>query len=235
MLLASHKDFPEESLAGWDGPALSRFGWLFARRLARGLGVRVRLGRCHGFVLCESGVKLYHPGYITAGRRLNLEDGCEIVGLSKTGVVFGDRCTVGRLATIRPSNVLLDEPGEGLSVGDNSNIGAYSFIGCSGHIRIGNNVLMGPHVCLLAENHRISDPHAPMKHQGVERSFILIEDDCWIGARATVLAGVTIRRGSIVAAGAVVTRDVDPFTVVGGVPARVITTRPSPSSAEAAR
>ncbi len=65
-----------------------------------------------------------------------------------------------------------------------------------------------------------------MKDQGGTRSSIKIEDDVWLGVNSTVLAGVTIGKGSIVAAGAVVTKDVPPYAIVAGVPAKVISTRP---------
>ena len=84
---------------------------------------------------------------------------------------------------------------------------------------------MGPRVNLLAENHRFADLGRPIKLQGVERSFITIEDDCWIGAGSTILAGVTVAHDSVVAAGSVVTKDVPPLSIVGGVPAEVIRTR----------
>jgi len=212
-------------LNDWHARELVTATFTIGRRLIRGQFLRWRMGRADGPVLCERGVRITHASHIVAGRRLNLEDGCEIVGLSKRGIVFGNRCTVGRLATIRPTNVLLDEPGEGLLMGDNSNIGAYSFIGCSGFIEIGSNVMMGPRVTLLAETHNYADPDRPMKSQGVSRSSIRVEDDCWIGAGAQVLPGVTIGRGSVVGAGAVITRDVAPYSIVAGIPARLIRRR----------
>ena len=172
-------------------------------------------------------MRVHHARYVEAGRDLNLEEGCEIVGLSRRGVVFGDRCTVGRYATIVPTNLLGGEPGEGLRLGDNSNIGPYCWIGCSGYIAIGNRVLMGPRVNLLAENHLFADLGRPIKLQGVERSSITIEDDCWIGAGSSILAGVTVGHGSIVAAGAVVTKDVPPLSIVAGVPAEAVRARAS--------
>ena len=90
--------------------------------------------------------------------------------------------------------------------------------------------MMGPRVNLLAENHNFERTDIPIKAQGVRRSFIAIGDDCWLGANCTILAGVTIGQGSIVAAGAVVTSDVPPFSIVGGVPARLIKSR-APHSA----
>lgn len=224
--LASRKDFtmrPDLSL--WGIRELLSLGWLLCHRLLRGALRRVTLGRCHGLVLCERGIRIYHPRHISAGRDLNLEEGCEIVGLSKRGIVFGNRCTVGRFALIRPTNVLFDEPGEGLRMGNNSNIGAFAYIGCSGYIEIGSRVLMGPRVTLLAENHRFDRTDVPIKTQGVERSFIRISDDCWLGAGCTILAGVTVGQGAIVAAGAVVTDDVPPMTIVAGVPARAVKAR----------
>ncbi len=225
-LLAARKHVSEpEALADWQGPELRSLSWLLARRVVRGALLRPRLKRAAGFVFCERNVRVYHAGYVEAGRDLNLEEGCQIVGLSRRGIVFGDRCTVGRYATISPTNLLGGRPGEGLRLGDNSNIGPYSFIGCSGYITLGDRVLMGPRVNLLAENHRFSDLDRPIKLQGVERSFITVEDDCWIGAGSTIVAGVTVGHDSVVAAGAVVTRDVPPLSVVAGVPAEVVRSR----------
>ena len=85
--------------------------------------------------------------------------------------------------------------------------------------------MMSPGVSLFAENHNFSDPTLPMKDQGVTVSFVTIEDDCWIASNSTILAGVTIGTGSVVAAGSVVTKDVPPYSVVAGSPAVVIKSR----------
>lgn len=216
-------------LEGWRGLELVGALVLISVRVLRGLVFKVKLGKSPGIVLCERNARIIHGCHIVTGKRLNLEEGCEIVGLSKQGIIFGDRCTVGRFATIRPTNVLLGELGEGLRVGHNSNIGAYSYIGCSGYIEIGDNVMMGPRVNLMAENHNFDRTDMPMKEQGVTRSFIKIEDDVWLGVNSTVLAGVTISKGAIIAAGAVVTKDVPPYSIVAGVPAKVIKTRQASS------
>jgi acetyltransferase-like isoleucine patch superfamily enzyme len=223
--LASRKKAPVDALSEWRALEWCGLALLLASRLLRGLLVRSRIGKARGFVLSAQGVRLIYPRGVRAGHALNLEEGCEIVGLSKRGVVFGDRCTVGRFACIRPTNVLVNEAGEGLKMGDHSNIGPYSWIGCSGYVEIGNHVMMGPRVNLLAENHNTDRVDIPMKEQGVTRAGISIEDDCWLGANCSILAGVTVGRGSIVATGAVVTRDVPPYSVVAGVPARVLRKR----------
>jgi acetyltransferase-like isoleucine patch superfamily enzyme len=198
---------------------------MLGRRLVRGSVLRARMGHAEGLVLAERNVRVLHARHVSAGRDLNLEEGCQIMGLSKRGIVFGDRCTVGRYAMVTPTNIFGGEPGEGLKVGDNSNIGHFAFVGCSGYIEIGDRVLMGPRVTLLAENHRFDDGGLSIKLQGVERETITIGDDCWLGAGSIVLAGVSIGSGSVVAAGSVVTEDVPAMTVVAGVPARFVRER----------
>lgn len=223
--IAARKGISSEHLIDWGVREWIGFGALMCSRILRGVWIKLRSGRVSGLVLAEKRVRLFYPRMIKSGSKLNLEEGCEIVGLSKRGVVFGKRCTVGRFASIRPTNVLVNEAGEGLRLGDNSNIGPYSWIGCSGYIEIGSNVMMGPRVSLLAENHNFASTELPMKDQGVTRGAIVIEDDCWLGANCSVLSNVRIGRGAVIATGAVVTKDVPPFSVVAGVPAKVIKTR----------
>ncbi|RZM24376.1 MAG: 50S ribosomal protein L2 [Pedobacter sp.] len=133
----------------------------------------------------------------------------------------------GKYAIIRPVNSYGSEIGVGLKIGNNSSIGPYAYIGCSGYIEIGNNVIMSPRVSIYAENHLYDRPDLPIMKQGVKREFVIIEDDCWIAANTVILAGVTIGKGSVIAAGSVVTKSVPPNSVVAGVPARVIKTRAS--------
>jgi acetyltransferase-like isoleucine patch superfamily enzyme len=156
---------------------------------------------------------------------VKFEEHCEVQGLSRRGLRFGDSVTIGRGACIRPSSYYGGPLGEGLTVGDGSSIGAYSWFGVSGYVEIGRDVLCGPRVTIISENHRFDDPDLAIRQQGVERADVLIEDDCWIGTGATILAGVTIGRGSVVAAGAVVTKSVAPYSIVGGAPARLIRNR----------
>ena len=85
--------------------------------------------------------------------------------------------------------------------------------------------MMSPRVSIYAENHIFDDRERPMIDQGVKRSFVKIEDDCWIASNAVILSGVTIGRGSVVAAGSIVTKDVPPYSVVGGNPAKLIKSR----------
>ena len=108
--------------------------------------------------------------------------------------------------------------------GKNIHIGQRVFInsGCKmqdqGGIYIGNDVLIGHNACLLTLNHEME----PENRADMHPKPIHIEDKVWLGSNVTVLPGVTIGEGAIVAAGAVVTKDVDSNTIVGGVPAKII-------------
>jgi len=203
-----------------------------AGRLVRGLWVRLRFRRSDGLVMVGRGVRLRHPRHLSAGKNLIIDDYAEIMALSRQGIVCGNHVTIGAFATIKPSNYYGRDLGEGLIIGDRSNIGAYCYVGCSGLITIGNDVMISPRVSLYAENHNFSDPERPMRDQGITRQPIVIEDDCWIASGAIILAGVTVGRGSVVAAGSVVTHDVPPYSVAAGSPARVLRSRRENSSRE---
>lgn len=109
-------------------------------------------------------------------------------------------------------------------------IGDYSGIGLNcrlqGPVHIGKFVMMGPEVLIYTKNHEVEDIEKPMIFQGeTAAQLVIIGDDVWIGARAIVLPGVHIGQGAVIAAGAVVTRNVEPYTIVGGVPAKLIKNR----------
>lgn len=111
-----------------------------------------------------------------------------------------------------------------LSVGDNSGVG----INCEiyGPVSIGKDVMMGPEVIIYTHNHEFSRTDIPMMEQGNSPVMpVKIGDDCWIGRRVMIMPGVTVGNGCVIAAGAVVTKDVPPYSVAGGVPAKVIKSR----------
>ena len=199
--------------------------WRLLPFFLRGLWEKLFMGESSGWVLVGKQVSIRYAAYLQAGKELIIEDYAEINARSTQKIILGNRVTIGKYAIIRPGNLYGGEPGEGLVVGDHSNIGPYCYIGCSGHISIGNNVMISPRVSIYAENHVFDHTDTPIKSQGVKKENVVIEDDCWIASNSILLAGVTIGKGSIVAAGSVVTQDVPPYSVVAGVPARVIKNR----------
>jgi maltose O-acetyltransferase len=114
--------------------------------------------------------------------------------------------------------------GRGISLGSRSGLGIDSDL--HGTITIGEDVMMGPRCTMLSRDHAFPRTDIPMAQQGFQADRpIAIGDDVWIGANVTITAGVRVGRGSILAAGSVVTRDVPDFSIVGGVPAQVIRNR----------
>jgi maltose O-acetyltransferase len=119
--------------------------------------------------------------------------------------------------------------GRDIDIGDRSGIGLNAFI--SGPLVIGRDVIMGPNCTFLSINRDTPSITVPMIEQGFRPARPpVIEDDVWIGASVTVLPGRRIGKGSIVAAGAVVSTDVPPYSVVAGNPARIIKQRDEPHS-----
>lgn len=112
-----------------------------------------------------------------------------------------------------------------ITAGTNLGVSNFSFLAGQGGLRIGDNVRIGPHVVIYASNHIFNDPHIPIAKQGMSARGITIEDDIWIGAGAIILDGVRIGKGSVIGAGAVVTKDIPPYSIAAGVPARIIKKR----------
>ena len=108
----------------------------------------------------------------------------------------------------------------GLSVGRNTIINRRCYFDMRGGIAIGSNVSISPEVSLITSEHLVDDPAF-----GIHDAPITIGDRAWIGSRVTILPGVTIGEGAVVAAGAVVAKDVEPYAVVGGTPAKKIRER----------
>ena len=196
--------------------------------LLRGQLRKPLFGTSKGSLFVGRGTRLSGLRHVHHDGRLVIEDGVELQGTSHHGVRFGADVSLGSRTAIRPSSYYGGPAGEGMTMGDRSSLGTGCFVGCSGTVTIGDDVMVGPHVMLFSENHVFAEPGRTIKSQGVERGTLDIEDDCWIGAGSIVVSGVTVGQGSVVAAGSVVTHDVPAFAVVAGVPAKVISFRGSP-------
>ena len=111
-----------------------------------------------------------------------------------------------------------------VSIGNGSTLGVQCEI--DGPVTIGRYVMMGPEVVIYTRNHRHDDVNVPMAQQGFEDYHpVSIDDDVWIGRRAIILPGVHIGKGCIIGAGAVVTKDTEPYGIYAGVPAKKVSTR----------
>lgn len=116
---------------------------------------------------------------------------------------------------------------QNIQMGNNVFINRGVIITAPATVTIGDDVLIGPYTVINSANHRFDDPRTLIREQGHNLGSITIENDVWLGARVTIVAGVTIGQGAVVGAGSVVTKDVAPYTIVGGVPAQTIRSRMS--------
>lgn len=182
-------------------------------KVLRGLWKRIFLKEVHGLLLIGKNTSITHGKHIRCGRNVKFEDYAEIHGLCEE-LVFGNNVTISRGVMIRPSSYYGGDYGKGLVMGDNSSIGPHGYVGCSGKITIGKNVMFGPKCSLFAENHVFSDTEVDIKSQGVAQKGITIEDDCWIGSNCVILDGVTIGKSSVIGAGTLVTKDVAPGSIL---------------------
>ncbi len=166
-------------------------------------------------------VKIECKKKISCGKGVTIGDYTYINALCKGGVRIGNNVSIGRKCSIECTGVLRNL-GESLTIGNNVGIAENSFIGVRGQVYIGDNCIFGPNVKIHSENHIFTCTNVPIKLQGEQRKGVRIEEDCWIGSGAIILDGVHIGKGSIIAAGAVVNKDVESYTIVGGVPAKLI-------------
>jgi len=112
-----------------------------------------------------------------------------------------------------------------LVIGDDVTIGKNVILIASGGVSIGNRSMIGHGSQIISEGHIIPPNRGPMRFSGPDPAPVIIENDVWVAAHVVILPGVRVGQGAVVAAGAVVTKDVPPFAVVGGVPARTIRVR----------
>ncbi len=121
--------------------------------------------------------------------------------------------------------VILRAYGGSIEIGDHCSLNPYCVLYGTGGLKIGNGVRIAAHTVIAASNHVFDDTSTFIHQQGETKKGITIEDDVWIGSGAKILDGVVIQKGTVVGAGAVVTKSTDSYAVVAGVPAKQISSR----------
>lgn len=176
--------------------------------------VGVKIGNIRNYlkpkILRIKGVKI--------GKNNNIDWNCRFIK-SSGEIIIGNRNEFVH-------GVLLMTYGGSIVIGNDCSINPYTIIyGHGKGTKIGNNVLIAGHCMLIPSTHNFSKLNIPINQQGESSSGIIIEDNVWLGTGCKILNGVTIGAGSIVAAGSVVTKSIEPNCVVGGVPAVLIKRR----------
>ncbi len=192
-------------------------------QLMRGVLYKISL-KSAGLLFVGYKVSISHKNMIRVGKNVIIEDYVHINALSVDGILLGDNVTIARNSIIICSGVIRNK-GLGVVIGNNTGINARAYLGGQGGIKIGNNVIIGPDVKIFSENHIFSSLDTIIKNQGESRKGVIIGDNCWIGAGVIIVDGVNLGEGCVVAAGSVVTKSFQAFSVIGGVPAKVIKIR----------
>jgi len=197
------------------------FGWIPG---LLGIGLRAlaykAILQSRGMVAIESGVRLAQPRNVTLHKGVYLDNGVYLHACPN-GIEIGEDTLVMHHAELHVYN-FRGLPHAGIRIGRESLVGEFNVIRGQGGVVIGDRVYTSPLVQILAVEHVCEDPDRPFVDQGIRARGIVIEDDVWIGAGAIITDGVRVGKGAVVGAGAVVTRDVPPHTVVAGVPAKVM-------------
>lgn len=197
------------------------FGWVpsIVGIALRGIFYRMIL-RMEGLAAIESHVRLRFPDHIYLRRGVYIDQQAYLHA-TPAGIEIGENTIIMHGAILHVYN-FRDLPHAGIRIGRDSLVGEYTVIRGQGGVTIGDRVYTSPFTQIIAVNHVFDNPALPFVEQGITAEGIVIEDDVWLGANAVITDGVRVGRGAVVAAGAVVTKDVPPHTVVAGVPARPI-------------
>lgn len=197
-------------------------------QVIRGFFLRPFLQQGSGLLFIGSRVKISHAYQLSTGKNTIIEDNVYINALSEQGIILGDNVSIARDSILICTGVIAHK-GTGITIGSGTGINARAYFAGQGGIQIGSEVIFGPEVKIFSENHHYADPDRTIKAQGVSRKGVVIGDNCWIGAGATILDGVVIGKGCVIAAGSVVNRSLPEHTIAAGVPAKIIKNRISPA------
>ncbi len=210
--------------------------WLY-RPIFRQMGKSVRIYpdvefTRPGYIEIEEGVTLHprvymnpaHESQIYVGKKVYLDRDVRLESNTGKGrIIIGCGVHLDRGVDIK-----VHKDGE-TKIGDRTYIGPYTCLSGYGKIHIGQDCLIASHTGIYAHNYNFTDPTQKIKDQGFTYQGIIIEDDCWLGSGVKVMDGVTIGQGSIIGAGAVVTKNIPPYSIAVGVPAKVISQRQAKS------
>ena len=192
--------------------------------LLRGNLFRLFKTNSNGLLFISKNVKVKFGKKITFGKNCTIHRNCYINGLVKEKILIGNNFTLGMNSIIEGFGIL-SNLGDSLKIGNNVGISPNALLSIRGSIVIGDDTIIGPYFSIHPENHSFNDNNSLIRMQGVTRQGVVIGKNCWIGAKVTILDGVSIGNNCVVAAGAVITKSFSENSIIGGVPARIISNR----------
>lgn len=169
-------------------------------------------------------VSFFNTSKIKFGKYLKLGNDVRLNALGKQGIMLGNNVGIGSFSQVIVATSL-NHIGSYIKIGNNVGIGEFAYLGGAGGLEIGDECIIGQYLSCHPENHIADDLTISIRHQGVKRKGIKIGKNCWIGSKVTILDGVEVGNGCIIAAGAVVNKSFPDNSVIGGVPAKLLKTR----------
>jgi acetyltransferase-like isoleucine patch superfamily enzyme len=168
----------------------------------------------YSVVLFDDDLRRYYDGVIFEGTN----------AIENPGYVkIGKNTRISHHSSLHAITNYYGKHSPSLLIGEGSVIGSYNAISACNKISIGNNVLIAPYVHINDSSHGYQDITKPIMHQPIFcKGPIVIEDDCWLGFGCHILSGVTVGKHSVIGANSVVTKNVPPFSVVAGSPAKIL-------------
>ena len=155
---------------------------------------------------------------------LHISEGVIFDGNVTLDLRHGGEISIGR-NTIIMEGVIIKPFGGRVRLGENCSVNPYCVLYGHGGLEIGDFVRIATHATIIPANHVFDNLNIPIYEQGLTQKGIVIEEDVWLGSGVRILDGVTIGRGSVIAAGAVINSTVDPYSIYGGIPGKLIKKR----------
>lgn len=189
------------------------------------IGVKIRqglypliLGKTGKLFHTATGIEFHNSDHIEVGDNVRIDRDARIRNVGR----FSKICLANKVRISRGVDMKVhSHPGGEIFIDERTSIGPYSCL--SGHsIRIGKACLIAPHVGIFANSHNFQDPDILIKDQGHNYQGIVIGDDCWLGSGVKILDGVTLGKGCVVGAGAIVTKSLPDYAIAIGVPAKIV-------------
>lgn len=206
-----------------DNVAFFSFIWTFSWGFLRGLKLLVLMKNPKMAILGKR-VSFFNTSHFSFGRFLKLGNDVYISALGRQGLIMGDNVSIGDFSRVVVSSSF-NHLGEYIKIGHKVGMGEFTYLGGGGGLEIGDECIIGQYFSCHPENHIATHLEVPIRLQGVTRKGIKIGKNCWIGSKVTILDGVEIGDGCIIAAGAVVNKSFPENSIIGGVPAKILKTR----------
>jgi acetyltransferase-like isoleucine patch superfamily enzyme len=192
--------------------------------LARGVFFQLLRLRVPRMLFLGRGARIYGFGHVRFTGPMKVGHYSVIDARFSEGIKVGKNFMLGDHSIMRASGSRLFRS-PGMTIGNDVSFGPFTSLGGGYGLRIGDSIIGGPYCSIHPENHIYVDPLIPIRKQGICGKGITIENDVWIGAKVTILDGSRVASGSIVAAGAVLSSQFPPQSLIGGVPAKVLRMR----------